>query len=530
MNIPALRREEMVALQLRALYEKEGYRKYRMGSFEEYDLYMQNKPFLKGNDIITFTGIDGRLMALKPDVTLSIVKNTPAGTVRRVYYTESVYRRSRQTGEYREINQMGLEFIGGNGCNSEAEVLLLAAKSLAAVGKAALDLSHMELIEAMLAPFGNSEQRQPALEALRAKSPHGMRFAAIKAGLPEETILKLEVLTAVSGDFATTLEQIRDIAKEVPGTSAPLAELENLFNILQKEKLDVKIGLDFSILNDADYYNGLIFQGYVNGTPRSILSGGRYDNLLHRFEKPQGAIGFALYLDEVGRVPDDSQPNSEKAAESNQAFIAKDDYLNVALPKGRMGNKVYAMFAKAGLSCPELLEESRKLVFEDKDNKVRYFLVKPSDVDIYVEHGAADIGVVGRDVLLESSADILDLMDLQLGKCRLSVAGHKDFKEDPARVLRVATKYPTVARRYYAAQSRSVEIINLHGSIELAPILGLSDVIVDIVETGTTLKENNLVVMADIATSTARLVANKASWRFKGLVIQTLLERLGGLL
>ncbi len=523
MKLPVLRKDEEVALRLRAVFEQQGYRLHRMGSFEEYDLYMQNKPFLMGDDIITFTGIDGRLMALKPDVTLSIVKNTPNGESRRLYYTESVYRRSRQTGEYREINQMGLEYIGGAGLQAEAEVLLLAAKSLQEAGDGALDLSHMEFIEAMLAPFGGSEARAKAVLALQDKSPHGMELAAKEAGLPEETSQKLQALAVLSGSFDATIQQARKIASGAPGTQAPLDELEQLAAVLRKENPTILLRLDFSILNDVDYYNGLIFQGFVKGIPRVVLAGGRYDNLLRRFDKTQGAIGFALYLDEITRENQNETGIGETAN-------TKDGYLNVALPKGRMGNKVYSLFEKAGFGCPEILQESRKLVFEDSQNKVRYFLVKPSDVDIYVEHGAADIGVAGRDVLLESSADVLEILDLGLGRCRLAVAAQKGFVEDPAKVLRVATKYPAVARRYYGARSRSVEIIKLHGSIELAPILGLSDVIVDIVETGSTLVENNLEVIADVEPSTARLIANKAAWRFKGNTIQKLVERLGELL
>lgn len=512
-SLPALRREEIAALQLRALFEERGYRLYRMGSFEEYDLYLQNKSFLNDEDIISFTGADGRLLALKPDVTLSIVKNTPAGETRRLYYTESVFRRSRQSGEYREINQMGLEYIGGEGAAAEAEVLRLAAASLAAVGRGALDLSHMGFVEAMLAPFVEEGQRAAALEALWAKSSHAMRAAAKAAGVSPAQGEALAQLAALAGPFDGTMAEARSLSAEIPGAQGPLDELAALC-AAAKNGGGVEYRLDFSIRGDADYYNGLVFQGYVQGVPRSVLAGGRYDNLLRRFDKPQGALGFALLLDEVGR--------EEEALEA----AAADEYLNVALPKGRLGNKVYALFEKAGLGCAGVLDESRKLVFEDSQNKVRYFLVKPSDVDIYVEHGAADIGVVGKDVLMESAADVLELMDLRLGKCRLAVAGRTGFAEDPARPLRVATKFPAVARRYYAAQSRQVEVIKLHGSIELAPLLGLSDVILDIVETGGTLKENDLAVLAEVAPVSARLIANRAAWRFKSETIQKLVQSL----
>ena len=200
--------------------------------------------------------------------------------------------------------------------------------------------------------------------------------------------------------------------------------------------------------------------------------------------------------------------------------------INVALPKGRLGEKAYSLFARAGNDCPELLEENRKLTFENELAGVRYFWVKPSDVAIYVERGAADIGVAGRDILLEYAPDVYELLDLGIGKCRMCVAGHKDFSDSHTGILRVATKFPAIARRYYAAQSREIDVIRLNGSIELAPILGLSDVIVDIVETGKTLAENGLGVLEEIEPISARLIANKAHYKFKGEEIESLRRRL----
>jgi ATP phosphoribosyltransferase len=200
--------------------------------------------------------------------------------------------------------------------------------------------------------------------------------------------------------------------------------------------------------------------------------------------------------------------------------------LNIALPKGRLGDKVYDLFSSIGYDCAAIKEDNRKLVFENEKNGVRYLLVKPSDVAIYVEHGAADIGVVGKDTLLETTPDVYELLDLGLGKCRLAVAAKNGWQEDLSLPLRVATKYPHVAKAYYDAQSRQIEIIKLNGSIELAPILGLSDVIVDIVETGATLKENDLSVFADVVPSSARLIANKASYQFNANEINTICSRI----
>ena len=201
--------------------------------------------------------------------------------------------------------------------------------------------------------------------------------------------------------------------------------------------------------------------------------------------------------------------------------------LNIALPKGRLGEKVYAMFAKAGFECPELLEPGRKLIFDNEALGVRYFWVKPSDVAIYVERGAADIGVAGKDILLEYRPDVYELLDLKVGKCRMAVAAPDGFRDDLNRTLRVATKFSRIARDYYTSVGRDIDIIHLNGSIEIAPILGLSDVIVDIVETGTTLKENNLSVIEEIVPISARLIANKSGFKFRTEQIERLTGGLG---
>lgn len=200
--------------------------------------------------------------------------------------------------------------------------------------------------------------------------------------------------------------------------------------------------------------------------------------------------------------------------------------LNVALPKGRLGEKVYDMFEKAGFPCPSIKENSRKLIFENEEKCVRYFWVKPSDVAIYVERGAADIGVAGKDILLEYQPDVYELFDLDIGKCRMAVAAQKTFRDDPQKTLRVATKFTNIAKGYYAAMGRDIDMIHLNGSIEIAPILGLSDVIVDIVETGTTLKENNLEVIETIVPISARLIANKSGFKFKSALIEEIVASL----
>ena len=200
------------------------------------------------------------------------------------------------------------------------------------------------------------------------------------------------------------------------------------------------------------------------------------------------------------------------------------DYLNIALPKGRLGEKVLAIFEEAGFHCPAIHEPGRKLIFENEAAKVRYFWVKPSDVAIYVERGAADIGVAGKDILLEYEPDVYELLDLRIGKCKMAVAAKQNFRDNPGRTLRVATKFSHIAANYYLSKGRDIDIIHLNGSIELAPILGLSDVIVDIVETGTTLRENNLIVVEEVVPISARLIANKASYKFKSSIINNIVR------
>ena len=202
--------------------------------------------------------------------------------------------------------------------------------------------------------------------------------------------------------------------------------------------------------------------------------------------------------------------------------------INVALPKGRLGEKVLAIFESAGYTCPSIHEQNRKLIFENEETGIRYFWVKPSDVAIYVERGAADVGVCGKDILLEYSPEVYELLDMGMGKCRMAVAAKKDFRDNTARSLIVATKFPNIARDYYLKKGREIDIIKLNGSIEIAPILGLSDVIVDIVETGKTLLENDLCPYEDIVNISARFIANKASYKFKYEAVTELVNKIAG--
>ena len=519
LDLGCFRPAERTQLQLRGMYEKAGYHKYHMGRFEEYSLYQENRGFLSSDQVITFTDLDGRLLALKPDVTLGIAKNAqPApGECKKYYYVEKVYRPSLESHTFEEINQMGLECIGAVNDDIIAQVLELAVHSLSAAGVPyVLEASHMGFITGLLDAVGAPEACRPQLlKFLQSKNAHELRAAAMEAGVSAWGARALCGLFELNGPLGATIRKAREMVKS-EAMSAALDELTALQNVLGSKGRGIR--LDLSLAGEMEYYNGLVFNGYLQGLPRAVVRGGRYDLLAQRFTPGAGAIGFAVYLDELERLEAAPTPLQQNAGGRTM--------LNVALPKGRLGDKVYNLLAKAGYGCPENYNETRKLVVENPEAGIRYFLVKPSDVAIYVEHGAADIGIVGKDILAESGADVYELLDTGLGKCRMCVAGVKGFQDDESRSLRVATKFVNIAKRHYAELGRDIDIIKLNGSIELAPILGLSDVIVDIVETGTTLNENNLAVLEEFMPISARFIANKASSKFKEKELQTLLQKL----
>lgn len=513
LDLELLRPQERVSLQLRLLYERAGFRQYHMGRFEEYGLYRENRRFLSSEQVITFTDLDGRLLALKPDVTLSIAKNAPVeeGGCGRFYYLENVYRPSQESHTFREISQMGLECIGAVDDAVTAQAVRLALQSLALTGRDfVLKLSHMGFITGLFDAVGAPEALRPRLlGCIRDRNRHELRTCAAEAGLSRQGADALCRLGDLSGSWEEVLAQAEPLALNA-AMGAALTELRTLCRSLPEQGLTV----DLSLAGDMEYYNGLVLQGYLAGLPRPVLKGGQYDRLADQFRPGARAVGYALYLDELSRM------DAEAAGQDSPVW------LNVALPKGRLGDKVYDLLAGVGYGCPENYQDTRKLVVENREAGIRYFLVKPSDVAIYVEHGAADIGIVGKDILEESGADVYELLDTGLGKCHMCVAGRRDFVDDPSRTLRVATKFVNIAKRYYAAQGRDIDIIQLNGSIELAPLLGLSDVIVDIVETGTTLKENDLTVLTKFMPISARFIANRASYQFKQPEIDTLLSKL----
>ena len=406
-------------------------------------------------------------------------------------------------------------YFVGNGIPKLVERLAPADQRTPAVLEAALadfKRDYGQHLRDTTAPYPGIPEM---LAKLKAKNLHELKAAASAAGLDEADADALAGLMSLCGSCEDVLPRVEAACRN-ERMEAAAAELKAITEELAGAGGSIR--LDMTLAGEMEYYNGLVFQGYLESLPRPVLKGGRYDLLMQKFTPGAGAIGFAVYLDELDRLSAPLPPVQQQKTEKTM--------LNVALPKGRLGDKVYDLLAGIGYGCPEDYNATRKLVVENPAAGIRYFLVKPSDVAIYVEHGAADVGIVGKDILTEASADVYELLDTGLGKCRMCVAAPADYKDDPSRPVRVATKFVNIAKSYYASIGRDIDIIKLNGSIELAPILGLSDVIVDIVETGTTLRENGLRVVTEFMPISARFIANKASYQFKHREMDEMLEKL----
>ena len=350
---------------LYSLYEKIGYKKYKMSKFEEYGLYLDNKSFLSDGAIITFNDPDGKLLALKPDVTLSIAKNTSAGGKRaeKLYYTENVYRISDSSRQLKEIMQMGLEYIGEVDLYVLCEVISLACMSLSEISTHyTLDISHMGFVTALLDGAGISEERQHLiLEAVSRKSSHEIENICKKAGTSAELTEKIVSLCSLYGSFESVLKKAKKLVINEK-TAEALAELEGIYTALSAFDNSYNLNLDFSIVNDMNYYNGIIFQGYLEGAASSVLSGGRYDNLMRRLGNDTGAVGFAINLDLVSLYAE-----NDESLDADVLLLYSDsdlpaDILSEVKRLSQSGLSVRAAKHRDGhIRCKEVIEFEKRM-------------------------------------------------------------------------------------------------------------------------------------------------------------------------
>lgn len=303
-----LKKEEKAIFQLRSLYRKYGYAQYKMSKFEEYDLYIRNKDFLVSDNIITFNDTDGRLLALKPDVTLSIIKNSGdiSGYVKKVYYNENVYRVSKGSQSFKEIMQVGLECIGDIDDFNICEVVMLAAESLCSISEDyILDISHMGIVAEIIDEIGVSgDRKKEILKCIAEKNLHGISKVCSEEGVEPGLCDRLTKIVSCCGKPEDAIAELEKIVTGDEGTRS-LAQLKSIAEVLKNSGYGDRIRIDFSVIHDINYYNGIVFKGFVNGIPTGILSGGQYDMLMKKMKKNSGAIGFAVYLDMLERLTDD---------------------------------------------------------------------------------------------------------------------------------------------------------------------------------------------------------------------------------
>ena len=489
---------------LTTLFSEKGYAEISTPEIEYYDLFVQSGNPLPQESFLKIVDRSGKIMVMRPDCTAPIarVAATKLKAVplpQRLYYNETVFRSGQaHKGGSTEIAQCGVELIGASGQQTDAEVIALAVEALKAVSphEFHIELGHVGLFRSLAAEM---EMEAAETEQMRILI-EGKHFAALNDLLcPYQDKPAYAVLSRLSHLFGTT--EVLDEAEALVGQREEVEYLRSLYAALKEKGCEQYVRFDLGLVHQIDYYTGVVFRGYVEGAGAPVLSGGRYDNLVEKFGRPAPAIGFAVDADAV-------------ASCLNQTQAPAAHRLRIALTKGRLQDKSVEMFEGMGLDCSPIRNPGRRLIHSVPNYGLDAVLAKAPDVITYVEHGVCDMGIVGKDTILEKGSSFYEVLDLGFGKCRfaLAVKEGSDFY-GTYKTRRIATKYPEVARTFFENKGMDVEIIKIEGSVELAPILDLADAIVDIVETGATLRENGLVPIEDVAQVSARLIVNTASMK-----------------
>ncbi|MCD8212126.1 MAG: ATP phosphoribosyltransferase regulatory subunit [Oscillospiraceae bacterium] len=490
---------------LTELFSGRGYTEVSTPEMEYYDLFVQTGTLLPQESFVKVVDRSGKLLVMRPDCTVPIarmaatkLKSVPLP--QKFYYNETVFRSglANKGGNY-EFSQCGVEVIGAGGTESDIDVIALAIDAMRAVspGPFHIELGHAGLFRALA-----EELKLSAGEAERlGRLFEGKQFAALNQALePYRDEPAYAMLSRLSRLFGGP--EVLDEAEELAGKRPKLEELRRIWEGLRDRGYGDYIRFDLGLVQQLHYYTGVIFRGYVEGAGAPVLSGGRYDLLMEQFGRSAPAAGFAVDVDAVADI-------------SIRPHVQEDTHrLRLAVTKGRLQEDSVKLFEDAGLDCTPLRDPGRRLVHELPDYPLDVVLAKAPDVITYVEHGVCDLGIVGKDTIMEMGSGFYEVLDLGLGKCRfcLCVKEGTDFYGTYKRRC-IASKYPQVTREFFAGKGMDVDIIKIEGSAELAPILGLADAIVDIVETGNTLRENGLVAIEDVAQISARLIVNTASMK-----------------
>jgi len=525
------RRREQLCFAVGSYFDSHGYGLIETPVVEELSV-LESCSHCDVDNSFRFVDVDGSLLALRSDVTLPIARvvatrfrDIPAPY--RLRYNADVFReRESLRGEPRHARQLGVELIGVNGAGSDAEVIELAigAAQAAGVANPVVGLSHIGVFAALVEDYAPSPEWADAVLA----AGHRGDFIEVEE-LVDSAMMALEIPIEVAAAIPTLVSQRggRDLIEACSAlvgvlserAESALAELEETYDLLDARGLADFLTVDFSIMRSFSYYTGIVFEVYAAGVGTPLGGGGRYDRVLAEFGRDLPAAGFALELEVLERALAlaDAPNSTGSPAVSTGTDAAADRPLRIAVPKGLLFDGTVDLLERAGFDVDALRNPGRQLTVTTA--QAQFVISKPTDVAIYVATGAADCGIGGRDILVEADYPLLELVDMRYGGCKFVVAQPDSPEPSLSQraiqqgVIRVATKYPRLAQRFFDERGIQVDIVKLNGNIELAPLIGISDVIVDLTATGTTLRQNNLAVVEDVLSSTARFVANPASAR-----------------
>ena len=511
---------------LHHVFEEYGCVDIQTPTFEYFDVFSKQLGTTPSKDLFKFFDSEGNTVVLRPDFTPSIARCTAKyfdpenEPVKLCYMGNTFTNASKYQGRLKETTQCGVEFIGDGSAEADAQMLAMVVDSLKAIGmeKFQISVGHAGFFDALL-EAAELRRRQANKLRILLNNKNFLDVEVFVETLDVES--RLKNLFLLLADFDVTdedLENAKKWAVDYPKVAKAIDSLDELNQNVKAKDIKQFISFDLGMISNYEYYTGIIFAGYTYGLGEPIVKGGRYDTLMSNFDKDAPAIGFAFVVDQL------------LSAISTKKEVEEERYLTFALGKGRLAKKTLQIFEQICITCEEIFDpHTRKLIFVNEELKMRFFLSKGPDVPTYVEHGAADIGIVGRDTILEEGRNIYEVLDLGFGKCRMCICGPESAKEllQHQEQIRVATKYPQIAKDYFYNQKhQTVEIIKLNGSIELAPIVGLSDVICDIVETGATLRENGLDVLEEVCPLSARMIVNEVSMKMENERITKLIRDL----
>ena len=509
---------------IRASLENRGYSEIITPAVEYFDVFAQANPELDQEQMLKVIDRSGRICVVRPDNTTPIARIAAtrldnAALPVRLYYSQKVFRSVvGGHGHKGEFLQVGAELIGADGLEADKDILSAAFGAPTETGAAGfrIELGHAEIYKALIEELGVDAAAAESIRRLIENksfaalgdtlSPYGDRPAAGALRAMPQLFGGMEVL-----------DQVEALTGNVRVLGA-VSYLRRLYRALDETGYGDRIMIDLGLVHEMDYYTGVMFRGYIGGAGAAILAGGRYNALCAKFGKDMPAGGFGIDVESVAE--------SLQGAAGTETGTRRDT-VRIALTKGRLEKKTLALLKSAGYDISELEAGSRKLIFALPDTGVEIVLAKAADVITYVEHGVCDMGVVGKDTIMEKGGSFYEMVDLGFGKCRFALATKKGKDvyggyQTPV----IATKYPAVTKAFFNRKNMDVETIKIEGSVELAPLLELADAIVDIVETGTTLKENGLEVIEDVAPISARVIVNLASAKLKKAAIQKVIAEL----